>query len=259
VASVLFYFSNYYAIWVGPGIPDGLGVTWSLAVEEHFYIVFPVLAVFLLRFRRGAAAVPLGVICAGILLWRCWLYSHGAPSGRVYMGTDTRVDSILVGCLMALVCNPVLDTVGDRAQKYALPACLAALAVLAATILYRSDSFRGTLRYTVQGLALVPLIYFAVADSQHAAFRWLNTAPMIYLGRVSYTVYLAHESCRFVMNEYWPELGMVPTMVGTAVMALAIAAVMRHWVELPFAGIRKRLHQRRAPPVRAAALVRVDR
>jgi peptidoglycan/LPS O-acetylase OafA/YrhL len=246
VASVIFYFANYFAIFhPADAVPDGLGVTWSLAVEEHFYIVFPVLALLLFRFRRAASVIPLGVLCAGILAWRCWLFTHGASTNRIYLATDTRIDAILIGCALALLCNPVLDSVPRLARQHTGAICIAALGVLLATLVYRNEYFRWTVRFTIQGLALAPLIYLAVAQHRLAAFRWLNAGPVAYLGKISYTVYLTHETCLIFINEHWPRLGIVPTMLCAAMLILAIAVPMRQWVEIPFARIRRRLHQRR--------------
>jgi peptidoglycan/LPS O-acetylase OafA/YrhL len=262
VVSVIFYFGNYFAIFHHfQGMPDGMGITWSLAVEEHFYIVFPVLALLLLRFRRAVSVIPLVALCAATLVWRCWLVAHGASDDRIYMATDTRIDAILTGCVMALLCNPVLDPVPSRVRQYTGAICVAALGVLVGTLLYRSEYFRQTYRYTIQSLAVAPLIYLAVAQSRIAAFRWLNAGPVVYLGKISYTVYLTHQAALFFINEHWPRLREVGTMVATALLVLAIAAPMRQCVEIPFARLRKRLHQRRhaaAPKVAAMARVKTD-
>jgi peptidoglycan/LPS O-acetylase OafA/YrhL len=246
IASVIFYYANYFAIFHQfKGIPVGLGVTWSLAVEEHFYIVFPALAVVLLRLRRGVSVIPLVLLCVGILTWRCSLFAHGASEDRIYMGTDTRIDSVLIGCTLALFCNPVLDPVPGWVRKYTGAISVAALGVLVGSLVYRTEFFRETYRFTIQSLAIAPLIYLAVAQYELAAFRWLNVGPLVYLGKISYTVYLAHQGCLFFINENWPRLGMLPTMVCTALLTLAIAVPMRLFVEIQFARIRKRLHQRR--------------
>jgi len=249
IASVIFYFSNYFSIVVGNGIPDGLGVTWSLAVEEHFYIVFPLAAVLLLKSTRRTAAAMLAILCLAILAWRCWLLAHGAAIGRIYMGTDTRIDSILLGCAMALACNPVLDPVPEPVRRHAGSIGAAAIAVLLGTLFLRGEYFRWTYRFSVQSLAFAPLIYLAVALPRHAAFRWLNWTPLTYLGRISYTIYLAHETCLIFVNQHWPGLGMVPSMAATAVFAFAIAVPMRLCVEIPFARIRRRLQQWRLSTV----------
>jgi peptidoglycan/LPS O-acetylase OafA/YrhL len=74
-------------------------------------------------------------------------------------------------------------------------------------------------------------------------FRWLNTAPMQYLGSVSYTVYLVHFSVLFWLMEHYPALGGFGTGVLGALITLAIAEPMRRWVEQPCARLRQRLHR----------------
>ncbi|MBL6749325.1 MAG: acyltransferase [Nevskia sp.] len=253
--SVLFYFGNYFVIAHDfNGIPAGIGVVWSLAVEEHYYLLYPPLALLLLlRLRRPAGrAAVLAALCAMVLAWRFWLLRHGGSEAHLTMATDTRVDAILVGCLMALWRNPWLDRAaaasGGLRDSVIAAACLAALA---ATLAYRDDTFRLTARYTVQSLAIAPLIYLAVARAADAPFRWLNARPLAYLGGVSYAVYLSHQVILFMVQAHCPRLGWLATTMLTAALTLAFAECMRRWVEQPCARLRKRLHRR---PAAAQAL-----
>src|SRR5204863_4822607 len=70
--AVLFYFGNYFVIAHDfSGLPAGMGVTWSLAVEEHYYLLFPLLALALLgRARKVQAVTLLSALCVVILAWR---------------------------------------------------------------------------------------------------------------------------------------------------------------------------------------------
>ncbi len=117
--------TNYYIIRHGwwDGIAPGTWVYWSLAIEEHFYLVFPV--VYLVLRRTGVSrrnqAIGLLAACAVVLAWRCILvFGLHAHKDRVYLGTDTRVDSILAGCVLAIFKNPVLDrdAIDDRRLGY---------------------------------------------------------------------------------------------------------------------------------------------
>ena len=242
--SVLCYFSNYFRILHGEiGLPPGLGVTWSLAIEEHYYLLYPPLALALLKFGRPRfSALSLVVLCALILSWRCWLKLHGGSEAHLSMGTDTRVDAILIGCLLAVIKNPWLDPqpVADRARDLTLAS--ACLGLLMATLLWRSDLFRMTFRYTLQCLAIAGLLYLAVARAQLVPFRWLNTRPLMYLGAVSYTVYLSHYLVLVWAQAHVSALGSVAVVAVAAIGTLGIAFVMREWVENPCAALRRRLH-----------------
>jgi peptidoglycan/LPS O-acetylase OafA/YrhL len=248
--SALFYYGNYYLIAHDfHGMPAGLGVLWSLAVEEHYYVFYPPLAALLLRIgRAGLSATVLSVLAAAVLGWRCWLYLHGASENYLTMATDTRLDAILIGCLMALWRNPWLDPVPapHRLRDFAVMG--GCLAILVVTLLDRTDAFRLTLRYTVQSLAIAPLIYLAVARAQQAPFRWLSWRAVSWLGVVSYSVYLCHHVIALAVAARLPQIGWLATTLITAALTLAVAEAMRRWVEQPCAALRKRLH--RAPPVR---------
>jgi peptidoglycan/LPS O-acetylase OafA/YrhL len=254
--AVLFYFGNYHVIASDfHGIPEGIGVVWSLAVEEHYYLLYPPLAIALLRLDRPRAAVALLLaMCAAMLAWRCWLALHGASEHYLTMATDTRADAILFGCVLALRHNPALDPVPppDLRRDGALAA--GCVLLLLGTLAWRDEFFRVTARYTLQSLAIAPLVYLAVARAAHAPFRWLNTRPMVYLGTISYTIYLSHQVILFGVERHAPALGGPATLALTAVLTLAVAAPMRRWVEEPCARLRRRLHRaaRPAPPVPAA-------
>jgi len=255
--SVLFYFGNYHVIALDfQGVPEGLGVVWSLAVEEHYYLLYPPLAIVLLRIGRpGVAAAVLVALCAAMLGWRCWLALHGASEHYLTMATDTRADAILVGCLLAFWRNPALDPVAAArtlpAREWALGA--ACVLLLVATLAYRDEFFRLTARYTVQSVAIAPLIWLAVARAGHAPFRWLNARPMAYVGTISYTIYLAHQVILYGVERHAPELGGAATLAFSALLTLVVAEAMRRWVEQPCARLRRQLHRPARTPTPGAA------
>jgi peptidoglycan/LPS O-acetylase OafA/YrhL len=252
--AALFYFGNYYVISHDfHGMPAGLGVVWSLAIEEHYYLLYPPLAFLLLRIARvGRSATVLSMLCATVLAWRYWLVFHGASEAYLTMATDTRVDAILIGCIMALARNPWLDPVPaqNTVKDWGIAAVCAA--VLVGTLLYRDETFRFTARYTLQSLAIAPLIYLAVARTDRLPFRWLNTRPLVYIGTVSYTIYLSHHLILSGLAKHWPQLSWIWLALVGAVLTLAVAEPMRRWVEQPCAALRRRLHRktraRETPP-----------
>jgi peptidoglycan/LPS O-acetylase OafA/YrhL len=244
--SALFYFGNYHVISHDfHGMPAGIGLVWSLAIEEHYYLLYPPLAALILRVGRvGLSVSVLSVLCAAVLAWRYWLVFHGGSEAYLTMATDTRVDAILIGCLMALLRNPWLDPVPAPRALYDWGTAAVCVAVLMGTLLYRDEVFRLTARYTLQSLAIAPLIYLAVARADRLPFRWLNARPLVYIGTISYTVYLSHHVILLGLAKHWPQMSWIwLTLVG-AVLTLSVAEPMRRWVEQPCATLRKRLHRK---------------
>jgi peptidoglycan/LPS O-acetylase OafA/YrhL len=260
--SVLFYFGNYHVIATDfGGVPAGMGVTWSLAVEEHFYLFYPPLAAVLLRInRRNVSATVLGASVFAVTAWRFWLYDQGFGENYLGMATDTRIDAILIGCMLAVLRNPWIDPIPQQRPVAEFAMAMACFAVLLGTLLYRDDQFRLTLRYTVQSLALAPLLWLAVARADSMWTRWLNARPMVYLGTVSYTLYLSHHLILESLQYHWPHADWALTTGVAAVMTLATCELMRRWVEDPCAAMRKRMHQRalRSPVVSNAAATKTS-
>jgi len=258
--SVLFYGANYYFIaYDFHGVPAGLGVMWSLAVEEHFYLLYPPLAILLLRASRPRiSALVLALFCVLILVHRCWLASHGVAEAYLNMATDTRADAILIGCFMGLLRNPWPLEARARQGRRAWPLAVACLAVLLISLAVRDPFFRATFRYTVQSLAIAPLIYLAVTQSGHAACRWLNSRPMVYLGSISYSVYLCHQMIQYLVIRQWPQLGWTLGILFSAALTLASAAALRQWVERPCAALRRRLHRRPARRLTSTGALQVN-
>ena len=253
--SALFYFGNYHVIAHDfDGMPAGLGVVWSLAIEEHYYLFYPPLAALLLRLGRvGLSVAALSAFCAAVLAWRYWLVFHGESEAYLTMATDTRVDAILIGCLLSLARNPWLDPVPAPNALKDWGVAAVCVAMLVGTLLYRDEVFRLTARYTLQSMAIAPLIYLAVARADRLPFRWLNARPLAYIGTISYTIYLSHHVILSGLAKHWPQLGWLWLTLAGAALTLAVAEPMRRWVEQPCAALRKRLH--RKPPVRGTAPV----
>lgn len=211
VIAVLFYYANYYDIFsqfatfstAGSGdgeIQSPFVITWSLAVEEHFYLLFPLL---LLALRRHTAA--LGWVLAGFVAftvgWRFYLaYCVGdatLPMLRIYKGTDTRLDSIAYGCLLSVVMHRAAT--GKNCESRMLRALrghrgvgIAAL-MFVASMAPRSVQFKDTFMYTLQGLGLVALF---ASLFWHQPVQWLKSAlenrSLVFIGSISYSLYLYH-------------------------------------------------------------------
>jgi peptidoglycan/LPS O-acetylase OafA/YrhL len=237
------------------GIARGSNVLWSLAVEEHFYLLFPVLYVVLRkRFNSAGQTTVLAVICGLILLWRCVLVLHfHVADVRTFCGTDTRADSILWGCIFAIACNPVLDRPRVLGMRL-IVLFLLAICAMAATLRIRDERFRETLRYTLQGLILFPVFTAAIIYHESPLFRWLNWKPVRRLGLLSYSLYLVHYTVIYVVAAHLKSTLLVQGIV-SFVISLAVSLAFFHGIERPCARLRKRFSHASASKVSAAAPV----
>jgi peptidoglycan/LPS O-acetylase OafA/YrhL len=237
--------TNYYTIFWGSAtmIPDS-GPMWSLSVEEHFYLLFPLVLLLLLRryaYRR--IGVILIAACVAILLWRAiFLQTLNVGYDYTYFATDTRIDSLLYGCIMGIWLNPVLDPHFKDVSSIRWTGVLViAAGLLAFTLLYRAQTFRETFRYSLQGVALFPIFFCAVRKSAWPIFHWLELAPVRFLGIISYTFYLCHVKALVVVHRYLDATMPLQGVLGF-ILAVAFSSAMYFLVERHLGALRRRLH-----------------
>jgi peptidoglycan/LPS O-acetylase OafA/YrhL len=247
VVSQALHFFNYWIIRNGTdGTPVGTVPYWSLAVEEHFYLLFPMLYVAVSRrLARPAQARVFWALCAAICLWRVFLvFVMRVPDDRTYMGSDTRFDSIFFGCALAIGANPILDRprIGEAWWKWVIvPACIV---IIGFTFAYRMSWFRETIRYSLQGIALTPIFITAVRYPGWLPYRLLNTRPVAFFGVLSYVLYLVHQVVLFALGYRLHHLGMLPRALAALAISFLIAVIVHYYVEKPAQELRKRLTRR---------------
>jgi peptidoglycan/LPS O-acetylase OafA/YrhL len=248
------HLTNYemvHAGWKAPIAPF-TDVYWSLAVEEHFYLAFPM--VFLLLSRqatRGRVAAGLMAACAAVLVWRCVLvFGHSVPYDRTYMATDTRIDAILFGCVLALWGNPAMDPTRIAESTWKRVLFPLSMAVLVGSLAVRNREFRETFGYTLQGLSLFAVFVTAIRYPDWAPMRLLNLRTMKWLGLLSYAIYLIHpamlELARALVGR-----SLLPLTVVAAVFTVGGAAALYYGIEKPMARVRRRFHAPAQAPAAA--------
>lgn len=235
LASQIFFFSNYYNLY-GPAHQGlgGTGVLWSLAVEEHFYLLFPLL--FILLFRGAIGIRHIVALVVLVLAWRCARIAlWGTDEWTIYFSSDTRIDSILFGCLLAL-----LEWRGFRFPegRAAWPILVAAACLLLPTFIVSSDFFRSTFRYSLQGLALMPFFFYAVHKPSALPFRPLNWPLARRIGVYSYSIYLSHDVFIDALGRQGAST--VSVLVFAGALSVGYAALLHELVEKPFRGMRSR-------------------
>ena len=246
----LFYFMNYYLGYLDLNNsafirPPGFGPLWSLSVEEHFYILFP-LTVFLVRGKSDRLILAALAVCTLCLLIRIGYVLFLPPkvaSVYTYQNSEARFDSIAFGVLLASI------TAGGRGQDFirrltSSTAVLIACTVLVACFAVQSDDFRNTLRYSLQGGGLFILVAAVVFTERYTvAYRILNSALLVWIGQLSYSLYLWHQLVAHFLvttTDIDRVLGHVPSALFTVVASFVLAAASYYLIEQPFQAQRKR-------------------
>ncbi len=201
LVAAMLYVSNWWQIiedqsyFESTGRPPLLQHLWSLAVEEQFYVLFPLVLVFALRRARRAVV---GLALVGLALASAWWMAHlfepySDPS-RVYYGTDTRLSGLLLGSALAFVVVPGagrhVTATGARLRDAIGWIGLAGL-VWAFMRINEFDPFVYRGGFVLVDIATLAVIV-AIARTESRFGRLLGVAPLEWIGRRSYAIYLWH-------------------------------------------------------------------
>jgi peptidoglycan/LPS O-acetylase OafA/YrhL len=185
-AAVVFYLANW--AWVF-GLPLGIyGHTWSLGIEEQFYLLWPLALLALIRAGIGRAGLAgITLVAAGLgVLWRIALLHAGASLLHLHQGLDTHGDALLIGCATALAIRAGLTRTGGVGWGSS-----ALLVILFCSAAFPDDYVHRHVS-TLAALAAAMLIADVMLRPCSWLARGLAVQPLAALGRISYGVYLWH-------------------------------------------------------------------
>jgi len=254
--ATIFYVNNWYLLFSGSTYfaayqqPSPLLHTWTLSVEEQFYILLPVILLIVIALRRFTWRPLIWLLAVMAVMsfgWTAWLAEQGASVERLYFGTDTRAQQLLLGSLLAVVGarsvasgRPRMAFAGARGGF----AGLCGLSMLLAMFILWPEGRLVAVQLPVAAMGSVLLIIGAL-DRTSLVGRWLSWTPLAAIGVISYGLYLWH----------WPiavMIGADQTNATTPVrllLTVSIATASYIWLEKPIRQGRLRLRWLMPVPV----------
>ncbi|MBC9944272.1 acetyltransferase [Leucobacter sp. cx-328] len=257
ILGTVFFISNWMFIGNGTDYftqdtPELFRNTWSLAIEEQFYLVLPLLALLLVTLRsratRGLPLLVLGFISAGFM---AGMAADGIDPTRIYFGSDTHSFGLLFGATLAVFAEP--RTGGDAASPLGRGGqllttsiavlCGGAFLYLAFTVREASlESFTGGFQLAT---LLAVAIIWAITRPGAVAGRVLDCAPLRWIGERSYGIYLWHWPLLLIVtaalkNVFGGSAPLALIIIITATATFGLAALSYTYVEQPVrrSGIR---------------------
>jgi peptidoglycan/LPS O-acetylase OafA/YrhL len=242
VIATFFYVGNYYQ-GLNHYPENGLSHAWSLGVEEQYYLLWPPLVLLLARNRQ----LLLRVTCWGILLvwiYRVILQFAGAPEEYIYTAFDTRIDHLLVGCVLAISLH-----YGYFARFWTIVCASTMLLPFGGLVLsttaawFYGTSYRNTVGFMVDPVLVAVLMTQLLASPQRC-LAWMDSGPLVYLGTISYSTYLYHEMAAGLVAKAARGMPAGVVIIAGVAATYVAASISYYAVERPFLRLRGRIESR---------------
>jgi len=245
--------------------PAKIGHLWSLAVEEQFYLLWP-LALSL----AGRVRLPLGMgLMGAVWIWRTVLIAQGASWQRLCAGIDTRLDALMVGCVGAMIwASPAIGTVARRCASGKWTPLIATGALIASAMslghpgdyVHRpAQLFFWNVKLPAFTLLTMVLILVLLAQPRSRISRIMGHSTLVWIGRLSYSLYLWHvvafkilpkAEVPFLHNLIpgWPMasylLASLPAELARLALSLVFASASYYLIERPCLSLKRRWESR---------------
>lgn len=234
LAAVVLFLANFLFYHRAPGagyfetgsVVGPLLHAWSLSVEEQFYLLLPLGLVLIHRWVPHYLKFALIVTAAcsfGLALWL-------DPVAAFYL-LPARGWELLTGALLAVGTFPALR---GRVQREI--AALIGIAAIAGAVMLFDKKTGYSFPYALAPCLGTALIIHASEAGPSSVKRALSIRPLIFIGAISYSLYLWHWPVFFFASYYWMQTGSWQLRAGLLLVTLIMAVISYHWIEMPFRG-----------------------
>ena len=250
---VVVYLGNWAQFFGDSGPGNYLANTWSLAIEEQFYLVWPLLFVLAcghLRSHRTLASLLFGFAAVAMIYRELITRFTAGGFSRVYLGTtDTHVDGLIVGCGLAFLLARE-GAIGPRLSRALGPLMWVGAGAVVLLIVFGGYSPTWTMiTYPAVVVATALALAGLVAGGPNRLRSALSTRIPVWIGRRSYGLYLYHYVIFAALWPYWFHgLGDL-AKIG---LSFVIAAISYRYLELPALRFKRRFETIRAPVAHGA-------
>lgn len=223
----LLYFANWAEVagWA----MQGFGHMWSLSIEEQFYVLWPlVLGVVFTRFGVRGVAFAAGIGFLASVVARICFAVEDDFIRRVYFGSDTRAAGLLIGCVAGALLH---NSRGMLARSIPAPITWLAAGSIATGLFSLNVKHAATWLVWVTLLDIAcALMLVALIDSTGFLARLLSRQPLVYIGEISYSLYLWHLPVIWAAGNLTVGPGKYVVQI---VVPFLAAALSYHWIEGP--------------------------
>ena len=231
-------FTNYYAVSNGmAGLLDGMGILWSLCVEEHFYFLFPIFMLIAKRLSWNMKWALL-IILIVFLAWRFLAYFYlNYDQEYFYYASDMRAVFIVGGAILAAYHINNDGTLPDLSTTEVSFFWLAVLSLASSYFWADTDVYRYFWRDLVHVLLLLVILRFVLLYPNYKYFAVLETKLARFLGRISYVLYLCHMAFIYLIAKYI-ELGPILNFIFVLALSVFFASMVLLIIEKPSQRLR---------------------
>jgi peptidoglycan/LPS O-acetylase OafA/YrhL len=227
----LFFAGNWACVWSN-SYPSALALLWSVSIEEQFYIAWP----WLMRlFGSRLTVVATGMLAVATVI-RAVLISHHATLAAVWTNTFARLDPIAGGALLAVLLQGTVPKHNSRDRVLWMASGGVALWIAGSVLI--EPGWIWLVTYPLAAAGCVAILFGSFAPDARR-----TSGILVYLGKISYGLYVYHVAAIRIVQKVWPSLRGPFVLLIAFALTVTLAALSYRYLETPFLRLKNRFER----------------